>query len=485
MANKTKLSRKQVATLRNRGTGGKFVQGLKTAKFNLPANIVPDAHVEHISTFRSIPMLPANVYRNLDEALRHDQVNARAMRRDPHLMELLFSRQIAVAQLPWEIIPDDPKDPFQVSAARTVYDIIADIPRFTEYKRNLLEALWFGRYAIVNNFGFDWKAHKRRMVVKSWQPIMGDKLQFRMDDTDTVGYLVNPARATGIRKLEIGYDGPIEMFSGTDRRCIVVHKHFINDAHYMEWEGASGIEGVGLRNYLYWAWLHRQELIAFMMNAMERYGFGGFQLWYFEAGNPDSEKAVRQAAEMQTGNNVILFPKPTGTEQGPGLEIVEPNGNGLDAFLALINGYFNAQMERMIVGTAISGSGGDEKKSINPSEAALADTAFGRLLQYDADNLAETLTKELVSVIQDYNFPGSDYRLKMKLNLQKPDPAKLLEASQRLFEMGCSINEREVRTFAGLSEPQDGDVILKKQTGEEQSIKHPKKEIGELESQLA
>src|SRR5512137_3183043 len=136
-------TRQQAAKNRPRKVNGKFTKATSDTspvvkKFNLPTNIVPDANVSHISTFQSVPMLPSNIYRNLDEALRHDPINARAMRRDTFILRLLFSRQMAVAQLPWDIVPEDPKDPYQVYAAKFLTEVMEDIPRFTEYKRNLL-----------------------------------------------------------------------------------------------------------------------------------------------------------------------------------------------------------------------------------------------------------------------------------------------------------------------------------------------------------
>jgi hypothetical protein len=474
-------TRKEAAVQRVRGPKGHFVKSGQIEKYNLPASIVPNAGVSHVSTFQAIPQLPSLILRNLDEALRHDPQNARAMRRDTFLMRLLFTRQMAVSQLPWELVADDPKDPFQAYACQYLTEVINDIPRFTEFKRNLLEAVWYGRYAIVNNFGFDWKDNRRRFVVKSWQPIMGDKLQFRQD-SDEIGYLVNPARLSGLRPMEMAYDGPVEMFSGTDRRCVVVHKHFLTDAHYTEGEFAGGINGTGLRHWIYWAWLHKQELLAWVFNTMERFGAGGFQIWYFESGNSQSENAVREAAEKQTANNVILFPRPIGTEkQGPGLEILEPKGTGIDMFLKLIDDYFDRQIRQMIIGDSAEDDSTDQSTTTTEREQM----SFQRILQYDADNLAETLNRELVQVLLDYNFPGANYKVKMKYNVLKPDPNKLLEASQRFWEIGGAIAERELRAYIGLSEPEPGDKILQKPVGADNSIRTPQKQVGNLGENLS
>jgi phage gp29-like protein len=480
-------TRKEIAASRARGARGRFVKSSDNpvAKFNLPSNILPDPVFSHLATFQALPLIPTRVYKNTDEALRADPINARAMRRDTFILRLLFSRQMAVAQLPWDVVPEDPRDPFQVYAANFITRIIEDIPRFVEYKRNLLEAIWTGRSMMVNNFGFDWVNGLRRMVVKDWTPVMGDKIQFRID-SDEVGYLVNPAKLSGVRPMEISYDGPIEMFSGTDRKCVVVHKHFIMDAHYAEGEFAGGIHGVGLRSFIYWAWLHKQELLAWVFNALEMFSAGGLKVYYFEAGNPESYNAVKAVAEQQTQSSVLLFPRPIGVEkQGPGLEIMEPKGAGFDIFMQLIDEYFDKQIRQLIIGESSEDHGKSGLGGMGEATVRNEQTSFQRIVQYDADNLAETLNRDLVSVLQAYNFPGSKFRLKLKYNLLKPDPQKMLEAAQRFFEIGGSVKERELRSYIGLSEPEPGDVILKKDMSADQTIKQPRKNIGSLGEQLS
>lgn len=475
-------TRKETAARRPRGSHGRFAKSGVVEKYNLPASIVPDANVSHVSTFQAVPMLPSNIYRNLDEALRHSPSDARAMRRDTFILRLLFQRQMAVAQLPWELVPEDPKDPYQAYAVQFLTDVLQETPRLTEYFRNLLEAVWGGRSMVVNNFGFDWRQNRRRMVVKDWTPVMSDKIQFRID-SDEIGYLVNPAKLSGMRPMELGYDGPVEVFSGTDRKCVVVHKHFLVDAHYAEGEFAGAVNGVGLRSFCFWSWLHRQEILSWIMDAGQRYGAGGFQIWTFESGNPQSEAAVRDAAEKQTQSNIILFPRPVGSEQSTcGLEIVEPHGTGFDFLLSLINDYFDRQIRQLIIGDS-----SEDKENSATSDAAETkeQSSFSRIVQYDADNLAETLSRELVSVLQDYNFPGADYKIKLKFNVLKPDPNKLLEAAQRFVEIGGAVIERELRGFIGLSEPEPGDKVLQKSEGDDQSIRSPKKNIGNLGENLA
>lgn len=459
-----KTKRQLAASRRPRNPQGKFTK--------TPADVVPSGHVRHINTFAGIPHLPSNIYRNLDEAIRDSPSNAKAMRRDPFILDCLFAREMATAELPHSLEVDDETDPYQKYVANELDKIIDDIPRFTEMKRNLMEAAWFGRYATVMDYRFTWnKKNERRMVVNDWIPLHGDKLCFHTDNS-TLGYLVG--LPTGYRESVITPNGGrAEWFDATEREAVIVHKHMIQDGQFDEPEIAAGIHGVGLRSQVYWGWWQKQELMGWIFDTLERYGMGGIQIWYFEAGNDASEAACREAAEKQTGNNIILMPRPVGTEkQGPGLEIVSPQGAGLDVFMALIDDHFNAQIKRLIVGQSLTSETGSTGMGSGVSEAH-QDT-FSRLVRYDADNLSQTLTQQLVAVLLAHNFPDADFKVRLKLAVDRPDPAEYLEAAQRFYEMGGEIDEQELRQVIGLSTPKAGAATLKKSAGGDDKIQDGK-----------
>ena len=458
-------NRQIAATQRPRDAKGHFVKKHHKADMN----ITPDAHLKHVKTFSLIPNLPSHLYRNLDEALRDSPSNAKAMRRDPFVLEALFARQFATAELRWSLVPEDKGDPIQQYAVQELTKIIEDIPHFVEMKRNLLEALWYGKYSVVMDYGFKWNQEgKRRMIVNGWMPLMGDKLVFDYD-TDEVGYRINPAWITGLREVRWSTEGTVEMFSGVDRETVIIHSHFIADGDYHEPDVAVAVKGLGLRSQIYWAWYNRQELMGWLFNALERYQTG-LVIGYFEAGNPQSEAAVRDALEQQQQNNIILFPRPIGTEnQGAGLEIVNPNNeSSLNAFRDLIDSYFNKQIHDIIFPVSEdAGKSGD-------AEQYLAEKV-SRIVKYDAANLEDTLSDQLVKILLTHNFPNANFELKMKLHVDKIDPTNFLESAQRFFEMGGSVEESQLRSILGLSEPSEDDAVLEKSDTleEDQTMRKP------------
>ena len=96
------------------------------------------------------------------------------MRRDTVLWSALRARQRPTAQLGWVIDPRDETDPAECEGAKLITEIVEDIPRFQKLKMQLLEALWFGKYA--TEAVYRWENHNGRTCLKVVDhiPIMGD-----------------------------------------------------------------------------------------------------------------------------------------------------------------------------------------------------------------------------------------------------------------------------------------------------------------------
>src|SRR5690606_4387603 len=97
-------------------------------------------------------------------------------------------------------------------------------PRFTEYRRSLSEAIWYGRSAAINQFGIHVDRHgKKRRVISDWKPVSGDKLMFRYYDQsgeydpNGVGVRVSNALVSddliaGHRQVEATSEGLVYFF---------------------------------------------------------------------------------------------------------------------------------------------------------------------------------------------------------------------------------------------------------------------------------
>jgi hypothetical protein len=411
----------------------------------------------HFATFSQLVNLVSRSYRwTHDEALRDSKTNALAMRRDPVVMDALRSRQIPTVQLEWHLEPEDDTDSRQVEAADGLTKIIQDIPSFQTYKMLLMEAVWYGRYAVQNVFRWDYSTGKRRLIVDNYYPINGDKLVFRY--SGQVGVLIHPTFFKG--DSEFTDRGRAHFLTPEEREQLVIHKHEPEDADFYEPELAGGIHGVGIRGRIYWLWWLRSQITAFLMDYLERVGAGGLTFYYYEAGNPDSLTEVKKSAEEQWRNNAILFPRyrqdPNG---GPGVLHIPPSPAGAQLLESLIVGYFDNVLRRYILGQSLTTEA--QGTGMGSGVADLHADTFNRIVKFDAVALQETITKDLVKVLSKYNYPGVPAP-KFAFDVDKPNAAAVLEAARQFYEMGGQIDEDELRSVLGLAAPQPGHAVLAK-----------------------
>lgn len=410
----------------------------------------------HYQTFGAIVNSVSRTYRwTFDEALRHDRENALAIRRDPVVMDALRSRQIPTAQLPWHIEAEDDQDTRQAEAAEEVTKIIEGIPRLQQLKMHLLEAVWWGRYGVQLAYKWDFSRGKKSLKVVDHRPINGDKLIFKYDGRS--GVLVHPAYAGSYEATD---RGRAHFFTPNERRVVIIHRHEPEDADFLEPDLGGAIQGVGIRSRIYWFWWLRSQVQAWMMDFLERVGAGGFTVYFYEAGNAASLAEVKAAAEEQHKNNTILFPRyRDGSTGGPGIQRVEPSQAGSQLLQALISTYFDNVIRRYILGQNLTSE--TAGTGLGSGVADLHADTFARLVKYDAINLAETLTTDLVWPIYEILYPGIP-KGRFQFDVDKPNAADVLEAAQVFWNLGGTIDEDELRSVIGLARPQAGHAVLAK-----------------------
>lgn len=411
----------------------------------------------HISTFSQVVNLASRTYRwAFDEALRNSQTNTLAMRRDLVVMDALRSRQIPVVQLAWHLDPVDDTNNREMEAVKKLTRIIQDIPRFQTYLMLLQEAIWYGRYGIQNIFSWDYATGERRLVVRGYKPINGDKLIFR--HSGQVGVLVHPAHYDGTR--DYTDRGMAHFLTPEEREQLVLHQHEPEDADFFEAELAGGIHGVGIRSRIYWLWWLKSQVLAFLMDYLERVGAGGFTIYFYESGNEESLKEVKEAAEYQWRNNSILFPRyRDNSTGGPGIMRVEASSAGASLLESLVVGYFDNLIRRYILGQSLTSEA--HGTGMGSGVADLHADTFTRIVKFDAVNLQETLTSDLIGPLAKYNTPGVTPP-RFVFDVDKPNAAELMEGAKNFYEMGGSVDEDELRGILGLAKPAPGHGVLAK-----------------------
>lgn len=424
-----------------------------------------------IVTFSGRLSMVANVYRNPDEAVKHSLENARFMRNDCSVMECLEARQRCTALLNWHLEPEDPKDARQKQLANDLTWVIKKIPQFAEYRRNLLEALWYGRYACQHAYGFKRRDGKRYVVINRWLPINGDKLAFRYDDgsgrftDEQIGIKIGPAfnhkdLLTGGRKIEYTDFGPVYFLEPWERPRVAVHKHIIEDGVYEDAISAGRIHGVGIRDRIYWTWFQKQETMAQLMEVIERTGTG-FTIYWYPHGNAEAKSQVEAVAENQTHENVLIMPRMSGdpSMDAFGIDRIEPSTGGIEALRQIIHEFFGHQIKRYILGQILSSE--SEATGLGSGVADLHKGTMALVVQYDAMKLEETLTTEVVTPLKDLNFPwAQDLTVYFKIDTESDKAQEKMGAYKQAWDMGCRLKAQEIMDVIGASMPTADDEVL-------------------------
>lgn len=453
--------------------------GVQDAPPNWGQQIVPQ-----IATVMGRVTAGTQIYWPNDEALRHMRVNAQAMRNDCGIMECLEHRQRATAMLKWHIEPEDPQDTAQKEIAAELQLMLERIGMpiqgsaatsngFLEYRRFLMEAIWYGRVAIQNAWNWQKIRGKMRCVPTKWIPINGDKLVFRWDDGSgtyedgqigirvTLGGFPAEASSETVKQVEPADYSQAYMLRPFERELLTVHKHIIEDGPFEEPRDAGTIHGVGIRSRIYWTWYQMQNALAWFMEYMERSAFG-IEVWTYPANNPAAQEATKQSAlnRVGGGRTAIMVPVFPGEDsQQYGLKLVEPGLQGVELLKEVVHNFFFHKIKRYILGQTLTSEA--DATGMGSELATVHLTTFLDVVRFDAQKLGESITADLVAPMVRYNFPAyRDVFFRFVCDTEAPETEKKLEALAKAWQMGLKIKSSDVYALLGISPPDITDEIL-------------------------
>lgn len=404
-------------------------------------------------TFSALVRSAARAYLyTFDEALRDSPANARAMRRDPIIMGALRARQRPTAQLSWHITPQDETNPAEAEAAKIITYVVEKIPKFQKLKMKLLEAIYFGKYAV--ECAYEWKPYKGRntLFVRDFIPINGDKIRFRWDGVP--GFLVY-AEYPGTK--EATDYGLAHFLTASERLQYIIHEHEPDDVDWLEPEMAGAIHGVGVRGVLYWFWWLKQQIFALLMNYLKRFS-NGLTVFYYDGSNPQAQAQAETAARQQFSSTAILYPR--FGSQNPDrnkverLEVSTASPALLDK---LVTDYFDDAITKYILGQSLSHD--TAPTGLGSGVARLHQETLDEIIKYDAVDLAETLQTDLIDVLYQYNAPGIPPG-KFEFEIDSPNSEELMQYGQILYEWGVPLDEDQVYKISQWQKPKPGSGIV-------------------------
>ena len=424
----------------------------------------------HIATFQTFANTLSRTYWPTDEAIKKAWDNARYMRNDLAVMECIEMRRRSVALLEWHVVPEFPDDKRLADAARIVEKILRKTPRFLQFRENLLYAVWYGKYGIQMQWGKTAVEGVPRYYIYNWVPVNGDKIVYKVlegrpYEKDTLGIRIG----YGSKYVEEQYQGQIGatdrgmayFLTDEQRDRFVVHRHMVEDGDYDDPYSGGSIYGVGIRSRIYWTWYLMKETLAWLMEYIER-SATGFEVWYYPAGNERAKEEIIKAAENRVGHsgNIVVVPQMEG-QNGPAYQMqrIEPSMAGAEVCMSVVKEFFQHQIKRYILGQTLTTESGSTGLGSNLASIHLE--TYLQIIKYDALNLEETLTQDLVEKVRKFNFPELEEGcLRFNIETDEIDHRDRLDAIRAAWDMGAPISQDQTLSAAGLSAPKDGDKVL-------------------------
>lgn len=424
----------------------------------MPKEFLRQPVLPHQLSFAAVWQAVNNIYLTLDdEAKKHNYQNALAMRRDAAIFKALRARQYPVAELPFTIDPDDPEDKEQQDVAQRISRLIHAIPRFQLLKLHLLEATWYGKAAAQLEWDYVMVNGQRYLLPVKHTYVNGDKLVFDFDGTPGV-LVYRPLDPKGLEIRQSNWGPALFLRDEYFRDRFVIHQHEPEDADFLFDSDLGGaIHGMGLRSRIYWVCQVRNQVLGWIVDSLQRVSSNGFLVGYYPAGNPAAQDAVNKALEDLIAKSVCSFPITPSRDNVSKIESIAPSTIAYDTMLSVVK-YFDEIIEVMILGQTLSSSTGST--GMGSEVASLHSLTLDRIVRFDANNLSETLTSDLLAKIIKYNFGDLGFNLKLKLTVEKTNIKDQVTAAKGLFDMGVPLDEENLRDQAGFVAPRDRDDAI-------------------------
>lgn len=396
--------------------------------------------------FSGIAALAHNVLMNPDIAVQTDRRMADQMQRDPMITAPLFRRSLATAQLPWQVLPEDEGDRFQMEVAETITRIVSGIPKFVEVLRDLLWATFRGTGVSemywAQNRSNEW-------IIKGHRPHHGDKFTYDIHGNPRIITRDHQHAGRALTQPEI--------------ERLIIHTHDPEDGSFFEpREAAYVFKGRGLRDLIWPYWWLKHNALLFWVKFIERFG-GGMVIGRYPQGNKPAKEAIESVLKNMINDSKVTLPVPRGEQnrEAFGIEIVTVSGNKqtVDAFLLFIDGWAGKHIKLLIEGTQqTTQEAGD---GLGSGRAQVLMSIFEQYRDYDAEILQQTLTEQMVQRIQRFNFGDLPFQCRFEFITENTDGA--VNARRKIGAArlaGLEVPKTWAYDILGIPLPKEGEETL-------------------------
>jgi phage gp29-like protein len=396
--------------------------------------------------FSSIVTSARNVLIQSDIGMQSDPQQADEMLRDPSIMGPLNKRMLAVAQLKWEILPEDTSDKRQKLIVKKIEKIINDIPNLVDMFRQLQWAIWRGTGVVE----LSWVQNTNTNVweIAKTRPHSGDKIRYDLWGNVR---LMDTEHQTGGREL-----------TKDELDALVIHTWNKDDGYFYDGSQAEFVfHGRGLRDTLYYYWTLGHNSLKFWTMMQERTA-GGYWIARYPNNNEQAKLAMESVLQNLYQGTAVTLPVPSDPEEQAAFTLESIQMAGVDTTGQLYNdfveNYINKYIKLLIEGGSLTSSTGATGLGSNVADKH-ADS-FQSLVSYDADCLADTLTAQLVEKIVRFNFAKLNFKPKFRFITEQSSFENNLKAIELAKSLGLEMSKDYLYEKLGIAAPQEGEELI-------------------------
>lgn len=340
--------------------------------------------------------------------------------RDPKVFEVLQKRTLALLSREWKVEPASPSR-IDKKAADLVRSQLANVG-FDALTRDLLDSTMKG----ISFEELMWQRDGAEIVLgealhrKPWWFTFIDNPE--VDD--------NIFARAGHRMLTV--ENPLYGIKVPQKKFLV---HRFMPKYNSPW-------GIGLGSKLFWPVFFKRQGIQFWLSFAERFGTPVPVGKYPQNAMPNERATLKAALRAFTQEGAIMVP------EGMDITLLEAARSGIDTYEKLCRYMDDASAGIVLGKPSGGGTGGQLAAAVNVENEVRLELVKG-----DADLISDTLNRQVVRWMVDYNYPGAGYP-KVTRDVSDPVDTVALAATRKTI---CDMGYRP--TLAQIVEDFGGEYI--------------------------
>lgn len=207
----------------------------------------------------------------------------------------------------------------------------------------------------------------------------------------------------------------------------------------------------GLARVAAWAWICKSYTVKDWLAFAEVFGMP-LRVGKYGSGAKQDEINILKMAVANLGSDAAAV-----IPESMLIELIERKGQGGENVFKILADYLDAQVSRLILGQTATTQGTPGKLG---NEEAQAEVRHD-IRDDDAEQLAETINRDLVQPFIDLNFgPQENYPQLLLRAPEREDVAAITNALKELVPLGLEVDQAVVRDKLGLPDPAEGAKLL-------------------------